>query len=333
MQPLEENLARLRVLVWMAQADGEIQPWEKTILNQALRGIPPSGEGLAPLTLDRLLSEPFSIPQTLAAIQSPETRRATYEEAVAIAQLDGLTPTEERYLAQIRKAFGLPDEAQPVQETSTARERSTAVAATDAVSGEGKGDRTDTDAVIYPTGARPDQTDSSVDWSAPTVSGRGIVLGMRRLIDHSRQVRSLVLDYALGAALIGLVPIPQLLALKLLGVAVLIFKMLRDIGSRWGFPKGADGFALIGSVFGFIGAWAIAFMAWLTVLGLGLIYPSIRALSLAAALSAFTWSVGQVTNHYYMSCSRLDVTALRRVLQRQAQPPVRLARLRQLFRR
>lgn len=273
---MDSTLARIQILIWVAQADGEIQPWEKTILSQALQVLQAEDERGKPIALDCVLSGPISVTEAFAAIQSPEERQATYEEAVAIAQLAGITPAEEQRLAQIRTVFHLP---------------------------QTWGDAPLTDAV---------------DWSAPNVSGRGIVLGMRRLINHSRQVRSLVFDYAIGAAIIGLIPIRHLLVFKLLAVAVLIFKMLRDIGAQWGFPRGADGFAVLGHLFGFIGALAIAFMAWLTMLGLGLVYAPIRALSLAAAVSTFTWVLGQITNQYYMSSSQLDIIALRRVMQRQA---------------
>lgn len=278
---LDETFARLKILVWVAQADGDIQPWEETILNQAIQALRPSHAIAEPVTLDRLLSEPLSITEALSAIQSPEAQRATYEEAVAIAQLSGITSAEEQRLAQIRSAFHLDSE-----------------------SGN-------------------DEPASSVNWGDASVSGRGVVLGMRRLINHSRQVRSLIFDYAIGAAIIGLIPIPHLLIFKLLGVAALILKMLRDIGSHWGFPKGVDGFAILGNLFGFVGALAIAFMAWLTVFGLGILYPSIRVLSLAAAISTLTWTLGQITNQYYMSSSRLDIAAMRRVIQYQANAQAR----------
>jgi len=291
MQSVDETLAKLRVLLWVAQADGAIQPWEKTVLNQVLQAIypPEKGEDGMPITLDSILSEPFSVEQALSVLRSPDLQQTTYEEALAIAQLDGLTPAEEKRLAYLRKAFHLQNTI--LQSTATE---------------EGAAEFT-----------------VGLDWSDTTVSGRGIVLGMRRLINHSRQIRSLILDYALGAAIIGVIPLPQLLTIQLLAVLALIFIMLRDIGSRWGFPRGVDGLALVGNLFGFMGACAIAFMAWLSFFGLGLIAPPLRTLTLAAAFASFTWAIGQITNQYYMSSSRLDVTALRRVLQRQSQPRTR----------
>lgn len=308
---LEETLARLRVLLWVAQADGAIQPWEKTILGQQLQAMQglegDTDEQTAQETLDRLLNEPFSITQVLSSLESLEVQQATYEEAVAIAHLDGITPAEEHRLAQIRHAF---------------QRRLTS---TDGKFTDGK----NLAVTPFASSQQSDgQEDAAIHWDDPTVSGRGIVLGMRRLINHSRQVRSLILDYAIGAAILGLIPFQRLLVVKLLCVAVLILKMARDIGSHWGFPKGADGFALIGSLLGLIGALAIAFMAWLSVFGLGIVYPLARVFSIAAAFSTLTWTVGQGINHYYMSCSRLDVVALRRVLHRQAQPRSRQGWLR-----
>ena len=53
------------------------------------------------------------------------------------------------------------------------------------------------------------------------------------LIRRERQVRDLILDYALGIAILGLIPIPRLFTLKLLLASGLIVKMIWDIGRLW----------------------------------------------------------------------------------------------------
>ncbi len=90
---------------------------------------------------------------------------------------------------------------------------------------------------------------------------------------RERQIRNLILDYAMGVSILGLIPIPGILMIKLLIAAVLILKMIRDIGSAWQFVKGQDLFAIAGNVFGGLGAFAMAFMAWLTLFCIGLFVP------------------------------------------------------------
>lgn len=120
-------------------------------------------------------------------------------------------------------------------------------------------------------------------------------------VHRHRQVRNLILDYSLANAIVGLNPIPSTLWLTLLITIGLLLKMGWDIGKLWGFPKGQDVLAFVGQLFGIIGAFAIALLAWLTVTLLGLLVPALRALSLSAFLCALTWSLGQAIHHFYFS--------------------------------
>ncbi|ACB52111.1 hypothetical protein cce_2763 [Crocosphaera subtropica ATCC 51142] len=120
-------------------------------------------------------------------------------------------------------------------------------------------------------------------------------------VRQAKESRNLVLDYALGASLLGLIPITSLLSLKFLVTIILIIKMCWDIGRKWKFARGQDILAIIGYCFGWLGAFAMAFMAWLTLLGIGLFIPYISSFKLASALFTLTWMVGQSTNQYYAS--------------------------------
>lgn len=121
------------------------------------------------------------------------------------------------------------------------------------------------------------------------------------LVRQEHRVRDLILDYALGASILGLIPIPRLFTVKLLVAVGLILKMMWDIGKLWGFRKGQDFLAIAGSFFGGLGALAMAFTAWLTMFGVGLFLPYIKSLALAAALFTLTWSLGQATKQFYAS--------------------------------
>lgn len=118
---------------------------------------------------------------------------------------------------------------------------------------------------------------------------------------QERISRILAFDYALGISILGLIPIDGLLTVKLLIAVGLLAKMLWDIGVKWKFVKGQDILAIAGYVFGFIGALAMAFMAWLTLLAIGLFVPYVSSLKVAAALFTLTWVLGQNTNQFYAS--------------------------------
>ena len=124
------------------------------------------------------------------------------------------------------------------------------------------------------------------------------------LIQRHRQIRNLILDYAMGAALIGLNPIRGTLTLTLLVVGILILKMIWDIGYSWRYTKGQDPLAIAGNLFGFLGAFALAFMAWVTIFCFGLFMPLFSGFAICAALFTLTWTLGQVTNQFYASGRR-----------------------------
>ncbi len=105
----------------------------------------------------------------------------------------------------------------------------------------------------------------------------------------------------MGAALIGLNPFRGTLTLTLLVVGVLILKMIWDIGSKWGYTKGQDPLAIAGNIFGFLGAFALALMAWVTIFCFGLFMPLLSGFAISAAFFTLTWTLGQVTNQFYAS--------------------------------
>ena len=120
-------------------------------------------------------------------------------------------------------------------------------------------------------------------------------------LHQERASRALAFDYALGVSILGLIPIPGMLTVKLVVAVGLIVKMLWDISVKWQFARGQDILALAGYLFGFLGALAMAFMAWLTLLAIGLFIPYVGSFKIAAALFTLTWVLGQNTNQFYAS--------------------------------
>lgn len=120
-----------------------------------------------------------------------------------------------------------------------------------------------------------------------------------QILRSGRKARALVLDYALGASILGLIPLGSLLTLKLLIFMILIAKMIWDLGVIWQFPLHRDPLAIAGYVAGWIGGIAMAFLTWLTFFAFGIYIPYVYSFAIAAALFTFIWIIGQATNHFY----------------------------------
>ncbi|MGL5061922.1 MAG: hypothetical protein ACRC62_18280 [Microcoleus sp.] len=130
-------------------------------------------------------------------------------------------------------------------------------------------------------------------------------------IEQHQEIRELIIDYAIGAAILGLNPLPGSLTVTLLVASGLLLKMMRDIGAKWGFPKGQDALAIGGNLFSGFGAFWIAFMAWVSMYGLGLFVPFVGSFAVASSLFALTWRVGQATHLYYASGRQMDAAELK----------------------
>jgi uncharacterized protein (DUF697 family) len=127
------------------------------------------------------------------------------------------------------------------------------------------------------------------------------------LIRRDRQVRDLILDYALGIAILGLIPIPRLFTLKLLLALGFMLKMGWDIGRLWRWRRGQDVLAIAGALFGGLGAVATALVVWLTCFGIGVFVPYFKGLALAAALFTLPWALGQSVNQFFASGAEAPV--------------------------
>lgn len=138
--------------------------------------------------------------------------------------------------------------------------------------------------------------------------------GITSLIQREGEVRRMIFDYALGAAIVGLIPITGggSLEVKLLVVLLLILKMIWDIRNLWGQPRGQDVLAIAGNAFGFLGAVIAGLLAWATMIGLSVVIPYVGAFAKAAGFATATWIAGQSTNQFYTSQKRPDLKALKR---------------------
>lgn len=223
-------------------------------------------------TPENLLASHPAIDQQLHMVKTPELQQQLYRGTYAIARSKGLNAEEKQVLETMRSIFNISPEMAKALEKQPLK----------------------------------------------TFQSGGLInsalVGMASLIGREGDVRRLIFDYSIGAAIVGLIPLSGggTLEIKLVVVLILMLKMIWDIRNLWGKPKGQDILAIIGNIFGFIGAVIAGLLAWATMVGLGVVIPYVGAFAKAAGFATATWVIGQATNQFYTSQKRPDFSALKR---------------------
>ena len=154
-----------------------------------------------------------------------------------------------------------------------------------------------------------------------SIAAKAIAPGVRVIIKIGQRVRNSIFDYALGAAILGLIPvygrwIPEI---RLTLLALLNLKMIVNIGGFWGYHRGQGSLAILGCILAIIGSFALGILAWLGVFMAGLFIPYLDSLARAVGYGIFTWNVGRAVSQYYYSPQTLNIEALRKALRFQRQ--------------
>lgn len=138
--------------------------------------------------------------------------------------------------------------------------------------------------------------------------------GMASLIGRAGEVRRMIFDYAMGAAIVGLIPLHGggTLEIKLVIVLALILKMTWDISKQWGQPRGQGWLVIISSILGLAWAGIAGLLVWGIMIGLSVVIPYAGAFAKAAGFATGTWIAGQTVNQFYTTAKRPDFTALKR---------------------
>lgn len=159
--------------------------------------------------------------------------------------------------------------------------------------------------------------DSRKQSNKKSLSTKAIAPGVRIIIKIGQRVRNSVLDYALGAAILGLIPVygDWISAIRLTLLAGLNIKMIVNVGRFWGYQKGQGNFAIVGCIFAIVGSLALGMMTWLTIFAIGLFVPLVDSLARAFAYGVLTWNIGLAVSQYYYSPQTLDTEALQKALQ------------------
>jgi uncharacterized protein (DUF697 family) len=102
----KESLASLKLLVCMAKADGSLDPAERAVIEDTLRGAKLPG-----LTTQALLDGNYDADAVLRDITSQEGKDAAFSSSFALAYADRhCHPTEQALLDKIERAFVVPKE-------------------------------------------------------------------------------------------------------------------------------------------------------------------------------------------------------------------------------
>jgi tellurite resistance protein/uncharacterized protein (DUF697 family) len=133
--------------------------------------------------------------------------------------------------------------------------------------------------------------------------------------EREEDIRKTILNYATSSAILGLNPIPGLSVVSSLTALGLTLKMMNEIGAKWGYPKGQDALAIIGNLFGGLGAFVASFTVYLVVGTLGLFIPGGGMVAAATSNFALTWAMGKATNQFYASGRQIDRVALKKVFE------------------
>jgi uncharacterized protein (DUF697 family) len=161
---------------------------------------------------------------------------------------------------------------------------------------------------------RSGSEENTSEWSKSLPSVELIVSGFKIPLEINRKVQKLILDYTLGAAIIGLIPESLVGNIDLLVLALINLKMVVDIWLRWGKPKGKKIQAIAVILCAFLVAFASAFLVRLIFSLIGLVIPLIIVLNSGVGHATLTWVFGRATNQFFLNATQANSSTLKQLL-------------------
>lgn len=151
-----------------------------------------------------------------------------------------------------------------------------------------------------------------------------IVPGIRLIETIARKVKSTIIDYTLGAAILGVLPVygRWIPLLRVALLIMLILKMVRDIRRCWGDRQDRRVKAAFSCFLGVVGSVALALIAWLGVLLMSLLIPFIDILARAIAYGVLTFNIGRTMSHHYYNPQTSNLKALQKALKFHQSPRI-----------
>jgi uncharacterized protein (DUF697 family) len=152
------------------------------------------------------------------------------------------------------------------------------------------------------------------EWSESLPSVESLVSGCKIPLEINRGVQKLILDYTLGAAILGLIPDSLTGNIDLLILALIDLKMIVDIWLRWGKPKRNKIEMLVVILFALLVAFASAFVVRLIFSLIGLVIPLIIVLNSGVGHATLTWVFGRATNQFFLNATQANSSTLKQLL-------------------
>lgn len=121
--------------------------------------------------------------------------------------------------------------------------------------------------------------------------------GFLTLMRRYQRGQRLVVDYAIGLAILGLAP--MLLTPVLTVAAGLLLTMIWHVGRCWQFAISINPITIAGVALNILGSLAIASLTWLLLVVLGVSIPLVDHFATSGALMSGTWTFGAAVNQFF----------------------------------
>ena len=162
-----------------------------------------------------------------------------------------------------------------------------------------------------------DSAENISDSSESLPSVESMMPGFKIPLEINRRVQKLILDYTIGAGIVGLIPgagVKKIGLLAFLALILINLKMVFDIWLRWGKPKENRIRMILVILLTFFGAFAGSIMVRLIFSFIGLVIPLIIVLNRAVGHGTFTWIFGRATNQFFLNTTQANSLTLKKLL-------------------
>ncbi len=150
----------------------------------------------------------------------------------------------------------------------------------------------------------------------PCLPCKPVIPELRVINLIERKVRSMIIDYALLALILGVIPVygSWVPAVRIACLIFINVRMVLAVGRFWGHHKGHFVMTNITLILAILRSFFLAILIWAVVVMIGLIIPFVDSLARAIAYSFLTMSIGSSLSHYYYRPGVLDGEALGRAM-------------------
>ena len=156
------------------------------------------------------------------------------------------------------------------------------------------------------------EINNSIDSQSP-IKAISIMPGFNAVLKINHEVRKLIFDYALIAAILGLFRFARG-PLNFLILLLLNLVMAIHIGYYWKTFANRKFTTTIHLIMSFLSSFVIAVLVRGIFSILSLFVPLLAVLNASVGHGILTWLFGRATNHFYLSAKKIDRQTLEEIL-------------------